>query len=111
MKYCLFYGSLKSKHYNFGRFAGQKLIKELTLPNFELYNLGAYPAACRGDGNMTCELQEVDDSSFNSIRRMEFGAGYKEIEVEVDGMKASMFIMDKQKLMRYNVPKVESGNW
>lgn len=111
MNYCLFYGSLKSNHYNFGRFDGQKVVKKILLPDYELFNLGPYPAACPGKGIITCELQTVSDAAINYIRQMEAGAGYREVQIELEDLnvKASLFVMDKNQLKRYK--KVANGDW
>lgn len=110
--YCLFYGSLKSGHYNFGRFAGQTLIKSVELEGFELFDLGPYPAACVGEGKIQCELQTVSDDAMRNIQRMEAGAGYKEMQIKLDNdITASIFVMNKERLVGYKAQKIEDGNW
>lgn len=111
MKHCLFYGSLKSNHYNFGRFSGQKLIKsDIKLEGYEMFNLGAYPCIVEGKGTVTAELQEVSDEAYANIQRMEAGAGYSRKEIDIDGVKATLFIMNKEEIGDW-AKKVESGNW
>lgn len=112
---CLFYGTLRKngsrdKTYNFNRFGGQKLIKEVKIKGFNLYNLGYYPCAVEGDGEITCELHEVESQkSFSYLRNMELSAGYKEKEVSVDGVNACIFVMENLDKNRYS--KIIDGDW
>lgn len=110
MNYCLFYGSLKSTGYNFNRFSGQKLIKEVELDGFEMYSLNHYPAVCPGQGKIKCELQQISKSAMALIHNMEIGAGYKKITLDIDNVTANLYVMDKSYLEK-NCTKVESGNW
>lgn len=108
----LFYGSLKSTHYNFNRFLGQKLIKpDIELSGYDMYSLIHYPAICKGKGTIKCELHEIDDDSWDSISVMERNAGYTEERINIDGIQASLFVMSKDKLKKYNAQLVKDGNW
>ncbi len=108
-KLCLFYGSLKSTGYNFNRFFGQKLLKDITLQGYDLYSLGQYPAACKGQGSIKVELHEIEEDTYESIQSMERGAGYEESFIELDGVKASIFLMNPEHLEGRS--KVENGDW
>lgn len=115
MKYMLSFGSLRKtngeKGYNFDRFGKgtQKYIKDVVLNGWEMRDLTYYPAICKGAGTIKCELQEVEDAAFSRIQSMEKGAGYSETELDVDGVKATIFFMDAKRLQHY--PIVESGDW
>ena len=114
MKHVLVFGSLRQKSkrgYNFNRFGGQAYVKDVTLNGFEMYDLGAYPTICEGNGQIKCELHTVEDAPFERIQRMEAGAGYTEKTIQVDGVQASIFVWDKKTIERYGVPRVESGDW
>lgn len=115
MNYMLVFGSLRQKSpkgYNFNRFGGQVFIKDVELDGFEMYSLGAYPAICVGNGSIKCELHTVSDSAFANIRHMEKGAGYEEKIINLEnGIKATLFIMDKKQLLHYDCPRVKSGDW
>lgn len=110
----LVFGSLREhskRGYNFNRFGGQKFVKAVTLNGFEMYSLGGYPTICDGDGTIQAELHIVEDSPFQSIQRMEKGAGYVEKIVNVDGVEATIFVWNKNKIEQYELPRVESGDW
>jgi gamma-glutamylcyclotransferase (GGCT)/AIG2-like uncharacterized protein YtfP len=112
MKHILVFGSLRQhskRGYNFDRFSGQKFIRNIELDGFEMYDLGSFPAICRGQGKIKAELHSVEDVAAERIERMEIGAGYKSIPIDIDNIKASIYIMDKERLQGY--PKVESGDW
>lgn len=114
MKHILVFGSLRQKSkrgYNFNRFGGQAFVKPVTLEGYEMYDLGAYPTICEGNGTIQCELHTVEDAPFKNIQRMEAGAGYAEKTVMVDGIEATIFVWDKAKIQRYGIPRVESGDW
>lgn len=108
-KYCLFYGSLKQGKRNFNRFGGQNYIKTLELDGYEMYDFKYYPGICGGNGKITVELHSVELDSFENIRGMELGAGYKEKLLTVDNINATLFVMDKYQVKRF--PRVENGNW
>lgn len=116
MKYCLMYGSLRrysKRGYNFNRFSNygeQIYIKDLTLNGFEMYDLGAYPAICKGNGKIKTELHSVTDEVYMMISYMETNAGYQESFVDLgDGIIASLFTMRKENLVK--MKKVNSGDW
>jgi gamma-glutamylcyclotransferase (GGCT)/AIG2-like uncharacterized protein YtfP len=110
MKLALFYGSLKKREFNFDRFGAgtQKFIKTVELDGYDLYDLKYYPGLTKGKGRVTFELHEVDDRAFDSISRMEAGAGYSLGEEKVDGKEAAVFFYEGD-LSEYK--KIESGNW
>ena len=118
MKYLLVFGSLRKnskRGYNYDRFGkgSQKYIKDVELNDFEMYNLGSYPAICKGKGKIKCELHEVEDTAAHSIERMEIGSGYDgmtiKTQLEDKIIDATIYTWPKERLTRF--PKVESGNW
>lgn len=113
MRYLLVFGSLRKnsrRGYNYQRFGGQKYIKDIQLNGFDMVSLGGYPAISEGSGTIKTELHEVEDISYGSIYRMEIGAGYYEKVIKLDDdIKASIFLMDKEKVGKYQ--KVKSGDW
>lgn len=117
MHYIIVFGSLRkhsSRGYNFNRCGRQEYIKTLKLKGFDLYDLGPYPAVCRGDGILTCELHEVDDATFRRIDRMEIGAGYTAVKVAVEHnmekVEATIYTWPESALVG-SYDQVESGDW
>ncbi len=119
-KHALFFGSLRAtstKGYNFDRFGKntQKHIKTFRLKGYDMYSLGAYPTITPSDGEITVELQEVDDKAMSYISRMEAGAGYKEIVIPVEHegktIEAIMYYWPNEQIVGRNLQKVESGDW
>ena len=111
MKYLLVYGSLKRNGFNYNRFSGQNYIKDVLLEGFDMYDLGSYPAVCKGNGIIKCELHSIEEKSFKQIQNMEKWAGYEELTFPVKGItkEVSVFIMPKENLV--NCKKIECGNW
>lgn len=113
MKNLLVFGSLRKtskRGYNYQRFGGQNFIKKLTLDGFEMYSLGAYPAICKGEGKIKCELHEVEDVAAERIERMEIGAGYTPVNINLEkNVTATIYTWPKDKLK--GCVKVQDGDW
>lgn len=115
MKKCLFYGSLRKngpreKTYNFNRFGGQTYVKTLKIKGFDLYNLGSFPCITEGNGEITCELHNVENESARQIFWMEAGAGYKSKEIKIDGENAIIFYYP-EKPQGKDQKLIQSGDW
>ncbi len=113
-KYLLVFGSLRKnskRGYNYNRFGegSQKYIKDVILDGFEMFDLKYYPAICKGQGKIKCELHTVEDQAYTEIYHMEIGAGYSELKLPVEGVEASIFVWPAERLQ--DKPKVESGDW
>jgi gamma-glutamylcyclotransferase (GGCT)/AIG2-like uncharacterized protein YtfP len=115
MKFIFVYGSLKQGQYNFGRFGETKVIKQnVKINKFSLYDLGPFPCVVEtGDSEdfVIGEIHEVSDSIYNSISRMEFGAGYYSKELTFGEISATVFLMEAENLNRYGGKLIESGVW
>ncbi len=109
------YGSLKRGHYNHTRFNFHTRTwywGEAVLTGAALYNLGTYPCLVmtgNQEDTVRGELYEyLDDSCRNMIHEMEFGAGYRIYDVEVEGEHAETYVFN-------SVPEgariVEGGVW
>jgi gamma-glutamylcyclotransferase (GGCT)/AIG2-like uncharacterized protein YtfP len=111
-KYGLFYGTLRAKGYNFNRFGGQTPIRTFTLEGYNLYDCGL-PMVTKGDSQIVVELHELTDQSDNYIRRMEFGAGYKEEKIKLDEGEASLYVYppEAECIRRSSNRLVKSGDW
>lgn len=112
--YLLCFGTLKKNcknGYNYQRFGGQEFVKDFILKGYKMVNLGYYPAIYKDntDSTIQCEFHEVDKDSMDYIRRMERGAGYDEEIINVDGQDASLFVMNKSKIDKYE--HIDTGNW
>lgn len=106
-----FYGSLRKNHYNYERFKdifGEENFKYNStkrIKGFKLHSLGAYPmVTVEGDSELVVDHFTISEEAYHSVRNMELGAGYE--EMEVDGKKLYYFTDN-----RYNAPVVESGDW
>lgn len=112
--FILSFGSLRktsSKGYNFDRFGkgSQKYIKDVWLDGWDMFSLINYPAIAKGAGKIKCELQEVSKDAYEKICGMERSAGYQETQIDVDGIKATLFYMDAKDLQGRNL--VTGGDW
>lgn len=105
------YGSLRAGMYNQRHFAdGMKHIDTKTIKGFDLYSLGAYPYVVETEegGELTIDVMEVTPEAKARIDRMEKGAGYYLKDIEVDGIKGTIYLMEQP---IPNTQKVESGDW
>ena len=111
-----FYGSLRKGHYNYDRFKQQygnefNYIKTTNISGFNLFDLGSYPglkAARNNENKVIVDIFELSEKAFDSVERMEHGAGYSTIKVVDDetGEKVYCYL--------YEYPcnnLVESGDW
>ena len=125
MKLLLCYGSLRKKSkrgYNFNRFGGQKYLRTIAVPGYEMYSLVHYPAACEGKETIICELHEVQEPSFIEIQRMELMSGYFEKQIVLDEIPrggplsgnfhtvASLFVFSNPVVLQ-KLPHVKNGDW
>lgn len=103
-KLVFFYGTLKRKHYNYTRFFNDEssFVKEDTVLNFSLvqHDYLPYPhAVINAGGHINGEVHRIDDDRvYQSIRGMELGAGYKEVEVVTEsGEVCLMYYSDSKR--------------
>lgn len=80
------YGSLRSGMYNRRGFPTLKTLETTRLEGYKMRSLGGYPYIYPSDtDSVVVELCEVEDEDYGYIRRMELGAGYDEVPVEING--------------------------
>lgn len=93
-----FYGSLKSGLYNnrILQQSGCTLLKTARTadPEFQLWNLGAYPCVTKGDKVIEGEVWEITNPSVVSfINDMEAGAGYHFEEILLENEETALCYM------------------
>jgi len=104
------YGSLRQGEYNFERMSYIGDIQyetTTTIQGWDLYSLGMYPAIKKGTGTIVVDILNVGDEVLDFIRGMEFGAGYHEETVNVDGQDCFIYVYNYE-LSRN---QVLSGDW
>lgn len=104
------YGSLREGTYNYERFKSSypeiEKIETSEIEGFALHDLGAFPCAVKGKGTLVVDVLIVPDEAYVSIRNMELGAGYDEIEMKVGEHTGFMYTYKQS-----DAPIVESGDW
>lgn len=96
----LVYGTLKKGKYNHTRLGmdNQKFLSKQTIKGVSLVQPAHVPYPyCIEDssGQVVCELYETNDKEFiASLDRIEKGAGYKRIEVELDDLRVANIYVD-----------------
>lgn len=106
------FGSLRKyckRGYNFDACGQQEFIRFHELHGYDMYSLGAYPAICEGSGTIKAELHRVSEITFQRINRMEIGAGYDALELDLPEGKATVYLFPAERLKGRQ--KVESGDW
>lgn len=81
------YGSLRGGLYNSGRCGHMKFVCNASLKGYGLFSLGYYPAIVKNKDNghaVIGEVYDVDETTFRRLNSMELGAGYDEVEGEVE---------------------------
>jgi gamma-glutamylcyclotransferase (GGCT)/AIG2-like uncharacterized protein YtfP len=89
------YGTLKHGFYNFDRFPGMEYHKDITIKGFKMYSLGPYPTCFKTnneDDEVMAQIISAPEDVFNSIVRMELGAGYQIDNIEHSGEKYPIFV-------------------
>ena len=82
MKRCFFYGTLKRGHYNHARFSGLHYKNRLELHGYSLVQPSGLPFPYiipDEEGKVVGEVFYVEDDTYDTIKRMELGAGYEEV--------------------------------
>lgn len=103
--------------YNHARFVdafgeeSMKYEKTTQIPGFKLYNLGSYPAAVQSSNEFSIiiDLFSLSDKVYDSIKRMEHGAGYYEDLINIDDEQYSIFLFHESDIT--NEKLVNSGDW
>lgn len=78
------------------------------IDGFEMYAL-RYPWAVHGNGKILVEVYDVDEEIFDTIDRIESGAGYDLEEVETKYGKALMWVWNRKVNKRWY--KVKCGDF
>lgn len=115
--YIAVYGTLK-KGFGNHRFIEGNYIKTVKVPNYNLFtnSWAIVPFAVESNNSsdyIVAEIYDVSDNSFKRIRQLEIGAGYKEVIIPIDTIKATMWIYDFKKLKNWinDLVQIKSGEW
>lgn len=112
----LLYGSLRKGHYNYNRFMdyfpeGLTYQETTTIKGFDLYDLGSYPGIKLSEDpnkELVVDMMQCSDECFDSINRMELGAGYTTHQVVINEVPYTIYLyqgrVSENRL-------VESGDW
>ena len=104
------YGSLREGRYNHPYFLGDIERLDTMTVKGKLYSLGAYPAITDGEDDVEIELYDVPTELYHSIRGMEIGAGYIEIDTPTIHGEAKLWMIPAENLERaYEVPPSSDG--
>lgn len=111
------YGSLRKDEYNYIRFLNEygdrefSIIKEnINIKGYNLYDLGPYPAICKGEGSLTVDILRVSPYVLQSLDQMEIGAGYTKETTNVEGF-GEVIIYTFPENSFPEARQVKSGNW
>lgn len=86
------YGTLRVGNYNFNRFNLIPIKENVLLEGYELYDLGPYPCIIKKEGStIVIDILECSETTLDSIRRMEIGAGYKCETIVVNDLECEIY--------------------
>lgn len=116
------YGSLKRHCFNFCRFGPdtQIFIRDLFIPNYQLFDLGPFPAAAKhygGGYGIWAELHQVNAETFTQIFLMEIDSGYRLEEVfNNDGTHLGLMftmshLLDQLLDKKHKINPIINGMW
>ena len=107
------YGSLKKGFGNHPYHLGKAhfVSTAVTLPQYSLFSLGAYPGVCKGGiTQVEGEVYEVDKQELDSLDRLEGHPNYYKREViETSEGDAWIYLLPQDKYNDH--PVIESGVW
>lgn len=115
--YVAVYGSLRTDSYNYERiqriFPGNfEMLKTSMLPGFKMYDLGFYPAIVPTNNEedlVYVEIMETGKDALNYIKAMEYGAGYSEKTINIDGYDCIIFYMTNLQVKKAQC--IEEGDY
>lgn len=96
----LTYGSLRKGEYNYERFRqyfknGLNHVDTVIIKGFDLYDLGSYPGIKISDDpekELTVDIMGCSQECYDSIQRMELGAGYSNYPVNINGEDITIYL-------------------
>lgn len=114
------YGSLRVSEYNFKDFTRRfkedeiaVIAENLTISGYIIFSIGDIYPMCIPSNNentaITVDVLEVSEEAYEQIERMEKGAGYKgiEIEVPIDGKPTTCILYVGKNIVCH----VADGDW
>lgn len=102
------YGTLRRGFGNHRLLANGRMLGECRLDGWEMYSLGDFPAVVPGDGEIVCEVYEIDQAILNRLDHLEgYPNFYNRGLVVTPHGKAWMYYLDTLT----GRPRVESGDW
>ena len=116
---CLFYGSLRQGEYNQQYFdkGDFNFLQTVIIEGYKLYSLGSYPGikkTGKKEDTIICDAVIINNKElFNSIDRMELGAGYSRetVKVTLDDGNTLDFILYPYEGNVRALDLVKSGDW
>ena len=122
MSKAIVYGSLREGMYNAASFqrtygTGYNKIGEATLEGYKLFSLGTYPFVSESlatSDELKVDIYECSEECFDSIDRMELGAGYETRDINVidnEGVSHEGRIYVMTGMNEESYTQVEDGDW
>lgn len=112
------YGSLREGEYNFeafNRFYPDQIEvykTNIEIPSWELYSLGSYPGAVRGEGSIIVDILNVSPLVKQHFDGMELSAGYILDEESIEGEIVTIYRYGYPEVLgSKRFPKVVNGDW
>lgn len=104
------YGTLRRGEGNYHYFLNESnKLGTCALEGWDMYSMGAFPFVVPGDGKITIEVFEVDDTTFRRLDGLEgYPDFYDRTQVETSYGTAWMYFIHDNDPRN---PKIESGDW
>jgi gamma-glutamylcyclotransferase (GGCT)/AIG2-like uncharacterized protein YtfP len=123
-KRILVYGTLRRKPYgNAPLMRGANFVGEVTIPGYDMYNLGAFPGIKPNPSNavgIVTEMYEIpDDIADDLIKHLDYYEGYREgdeaslylrEEIKINDIPADIYVYNRTTDEKW-VEHIPSGNW
>lgn len=111
------YGTLRKDESNYRYYMdGLQPLSTEQLSGYDLYSLGSYPYATRGNGEITVEVYDVPLRVAYNMGGMEVRAGYDVAEVDTSQGLAHLFVFSEASHQReqegdWKPAKIAGGDW
>lgn len=89
-----------------------KHIGTFRIDGFKMVSNGCFPYVFQGEGAVTVDVFEVDNTTMSRLDRLEgYPVHYDRIEIDVDGKVAWIYVANLEKPYIKGLEAVPSGDW
>ncbi|AYC20413.1 Gamma-glutamylcyclotransferase family protein YtfP [Dickeya dianthicola] len=103
------YGSLRRKQGNSHWMTNAQWLGDHQLEGYELYDLGHYPAAVAGEGEIYCEVYRISSSILTELDELKRGGGVYQRELIATPFGSAWIYLYQRPVT--GLRRIASGDW